>query len=245
MNDKHNFIDVWHGDILLATAQQRHYWSLLSASEKTKAVRFKHTYLQKKYIASRAILRRVLSDYLAIPPQQLLIKVATFGKPFIANTINAGINDETNSEGHLYFNLSHQGNKLVIAVSNINEVGVDIEQCKPRKNMPTLVARCFASQEAQFWFATPKTQQTNMLYRFWVRKEAFVKAVGRGIALGLKQCIINPQQQSCFLKLPTGYGAPSDWKIIDVKLNTSDVEYMCVVVLKTSADFALTQRQWH
>lgn len=233
MDYKHNFVDVWYGDILLATAEQRHYWSFLSTAEKTKSARFKRTDLQKKYIATRAILRKVLSGYLSVQPQQLLIKIAAYGKPFISNPIN--------SESNLYFNLSHQGNKLVIVVSNINEVGIDIEQCRPRKNMTGLVAKYFVSQEAQFWFATPKTQQTNMLYRFWVRKEAFVKAVGRGLALGLKQCIINPHQQSCFLKLPAHYGATSDWKILDIKLNIPNAHYVCAVVLKTSADFALTQ----
>jgi len=68
-----------------------------------------------------------------------------------------------------------------------------------------------------------------LFYQLWVRKEAFVKAIGRGIAVGLDQCAINPEQQTEFLSIPAEYGVANDWKIVDVQLKKEDA---CALVVK-------------
>ncbi len=224
-----NFVNVWYGDILLSASNDLDYWAMLDDQERKRADTFKQQTLQKKYIKTRGVLKAILARYLSVEPQQLTIESAEFGKPFI------------NTDQNLYFNLSHKGNRFVLAVSNIDEIGVDIEQDRGRQNLSALVKKCFSEQEAQYWYALPEDQQTAMFYRFWVRKEAFVKAVGRGIALGLDQCVIDPGEQSSFLTIPAVYGLATDWKILDIKLAEEDV---CAVVLKEGVEFEFKQRQW-
>ncbi|KAF3982046.1 MAG: 4'-phosphopantetheinyl transferase superfamily protein [Methylococcales symbiont of Hymedesmia sp. n. MRB-2018] len=220
------FVDVWYGDILLAKEDEpysdEYYCSYLNTQEREKADTFTQQLLQKKFIKTRARLKRILAVYLQIDPQTLVLEHTEYGKPYIKQDCD------------IYFNLSHKENKFVIAVSNIDELGIDIELCKDRKNMSGIVKKCFSEIESNFWSSLAVGQQTYMFYWFWVRKEAFVKAVGRGIALGLNQCVVDSNKQSGFISIPLAYGQPEDWSIIDVKLNDEDI---CAVVLKTTDKF--------
>jgi 4'-phosphopantetheinyl transferase len=125
--------------------------------------------------------------------------------------------------------LSHTGNKFVLAVGNIGDMGIDLEKHRDRTNMPGLVEKCFSDEERIYWHALPDMQKTDMFFRFWVRKEAFVKAVGRGIALGIERCVVDPESQAFFLNIPEAYGLASDWKILDIPLKQDDI---CALVTK-------------
>lgn len=221
-----NFVEIWHGDILSDELSCQTYLPLLDEYEKDKASTFSNTVLQKKYIKTRAVLRKILASYLNIEPQNLIIKTSEYGKP--------SLDDDS-----VFFNLSHKDNQFVLAVSNVGDIGVDLEQCKNRDSISRLAEKFFSEVEILYWHSLSDELKINMFYRFWVRKEAFVKAVGRGIVLGLNQCVINPDNQSRFLSIPEDYGLASNWKILDVPLNDS----VCAVVTK-DLKFEYKQTEW-
>ena len=222
-----NFVEIWHGDILLKESEEQDYWPLLSENEKEKANAFTRSDLQKKYIKTRGVLRKTLASYLKIEPQNIIIKIGKYGKPYL----------EASS---VYFNLSHTGNKFAVVVCNFSDVGIDVERYRARKNLSALVKKCFSEEESLYWHSLPERQKIQMFYRFWVRKEAFVKAVGRGLALGLEQCIINSDNHTLFSSVPEIYGLASEWKIVDVPLGSNDV---CAVVIKNQ-EFKYKQKKW-
>ena len=199
-----NFVDIWHGPVL-SEEEGDDLWLLLSEQEQLKAKQFLRPELQNKYISIRARLRKILSSYLNIDPQKLIINIAKHGKPFIKDC-------------PLAFNLSHSKNHFVVAVSNCGEVGVDVEEDRKRADLSGLVDKCFAEPERKYWYSLSESQRISMFYHFWVRKEAFVKATGRGIALGLDQCVIDVDDLTAFITIPDDYGHASDWKIIDLSL---------------------------
>ncbi len=200
---KDNFVDVWSGEFVINPPNESSDLHLLSDAEREKAAHFKQQILQQKYIQIRGSLRRVLASYLHIPPQHIPINLGPYGKPYIKGAA-------------LYFNLSHTADDFIIAVSNCTEVGIDIELCVPRKRLAALARRCFSVIEIDYWNALPKYQQQIAFFRFWVRKEAFVKAVGRGLALELNRCSINPEQQNQFTSIPANYGLATDWQVIEI-----------------------------
>jgi len=226
-----HFVEVWHGDILsdaclLKGIEEQRHWSLLNQAEQEKAATFTRPELQRKYIKTQGVLREILGHYMNDAADKIEIKIAEHGKPFVEGSL-------------VYFNLSHSGNKFVVAVSNVSEIGIDLEQYKERKSLSGLAGKCFADEERQYWHSLPEQQKTQQFYQFWVRKEAFVKAVGRGIALGLNRCVINPDDQSCFLRVPEAYGVSTDWKIQAVTLDKKDI---CALVVKDVA-FNYKQRR--
>lgn len=137
---------------------------------------------------SEPFLRQVLAHYL--PEKNLRIERGEFGKPFLPDF------------PQWQFNVSHSGEKLLIAVSFEMLVGIDIEKIKPRNAFNGLVKKCFSLAEQNYWFDLPETEKTTVFYDFWTRKEAVVKGIGRGIVLGLNRCEIDVNSPNQFLSLP-------------------------------------------
>jgi 4'-phosphopantetheinyl transferase len=136
---------------------------------------------------SEPFLQQVLARY--ISAHDLIIERGEFGKPYLRDF------------PEWQFNVSHSSEKLLIAVSN-TPVGIDIERIKPRKSFAGLVKKYFALSEQNYWFALPENEKLTAFYDFWTRKEAVVKGIGRGIALGLNRCEIDVNQPNNFLNLP-------------------------------------------
>jgi 4'-phosphopantetheinyl transferase len=212
---KSEIVEIWHGKVTAGDAHYQTYWRVLDKTEQTQARKLKNALLHKRYVEIHGRLRNLLAQMLNQSPEKIRIKKAEHGKPYLADY------------PELAFNLSHSADRLIIAVSWNCQLGVDIEICKQRINLPGLVEKCFAEEESAYWTKLPETQKILEFYRFWTRKEAFVKATGRGIASGLNQCVINPENPTEFLRIPDNFGKASAWHGLDIDL---EQEICCAVV---------------
>ena len=84
------------------------------------------------------------------------------------------------------FSLSHAGDWAVCAVSDC-PVGVDVEL--PRCTLE-IARRQFHPREAQWLAQLPTPCQPEALNRMWTAKEAFVKALGRGLTILLHSFLV-------------------------------------------------------
>ena len=91
--------------------------SLLSSDEIGRADTFISIISQKQFILSHYLLRTLIARYLTKDSREFVFDMSKTKKPFLKN-----------SEGSLSFNLSHSGNKILIGISFIGEIGVDIEK---------------------------------------------------------------------------------------------------------------------
>lgn len=199
-------IALWHGKLSSTEDACRRYWPLLDAAEQVRAGQYTNSLLRHRHVEARGLLRCILTQYINQPPATINIKTAEHGKPYLADCIK------------WTFNLSHAGDSLVIAIAQVGRVGIDIEHCKSRGNLPQLAAKCFADSEAAYWQALDDNDKTAAFYRIWTAKEAFVKATGRGIALGLKQCVTDPRHPDQFASLPLAYQPTDQWRIVNLEL---------------------------
>ncbi len=199
-------IQIWYGDIAADDAHYQHYWPVLDAAEQAHAGNIKNDLSRKCYVEARGRLRNLLAQILNEAPDKINIKKAEHGKPYLADRPD------------LAFNLSHSAGAMVVAAAWNCRLGVDMERCRPRTGLTGLAGKCFAEEEIAYWQQLPEEQKTVGFYRFWTRKEAFVKATGRGIALGLTQCVVNPENQDGFLRVPADYGRASTWHALDLVL---------------------------
>lgn len=165
---------------------------------------------------SEPFLRQVLSRY--ISDNDLIIERGEFGKPTLRDF------------QELHFNVSHSGEKLFIAISD-TPVGIDVEQIKPRRSLDGLVKKCFALSEQNYWFDLPENEKLAVFYDFWTRKEAVVKGIGRGIALGLNHCEIDINQPNNFLNLPIS----ENWHTQALKISPD----YCAAIATLDADITL------
>jgi 4'-phosphopantetheinyl transferase len=216
------FVDVWHGRQALEAEDLERLTGMLNDSERQKAQAFKLPLMRDRYIAVRVLLRRTLACYLRTDPADLEFEIGEHGKPRLAC-------------GSLHFNLSHSGDSLIIAVADFPNIGVDIETIKPRTSLESIASRCFSDREFERWQPLPAAEQTETFYRLWTKKEPFVKAVGRGIALGLEQCEVEPEQGGNLLAVPAEFGPATAWKTTELAVDAKT----CAALVTANCEFTL------
>jgi 4'-phosphopantetheinyl transferase len=201
-----NKLDVYYSLNLLEQKEKYAlYWESLDQREKMIASHFKQQKLTDRYVIAHGLLRECLASYVNESAKQLVIKQAEKGKPFLA------------AYPDLSFNMSHTGNAWMLAVIPRKcQLGVDIEFFKARESWAGLVKKCFSLEESEYWHRLNAEQQGRIFYQLWVRKEAFVNAVGQGITLGLNLCVVDPVTMSHFLRVPNRCGAANNWAIYPV-----------------------------
>jgi 4'-phosphopantetheinyl transferase len=202
-----NSIDLWLADCQHEDIERCRL--ILNAAELERAERFKTQQLQQSFIAMRAILRQILARYQRVSAENIVFELGQYGKPFISG--------QREGEG-LVFNISHCANKLAVIIGYEQRLGVDIERHKANISLPGLVKKCFAENEVGFWQGLPESEQAAAFFDIWTRKESFVKAVGRGIALGLDQCVTSIKNPEQWHSIPETYGLATDWKIYNLAM---------------------------
>jgi 4'-phosphopantetheinyl transferase len=154
-------VHVWS---VALDAQPASVGAALSEDELLRAAAFKVEDGRRNFVATRGALRVLLGRYLQQEPAALRFAATTNGKPRL------------DPPQKLQFNVSHSGSAGLIAIAR-NDVGIDIEQVKPREDLPGLARRVFTERERE-----AIAGEEAAFYRHWVAKEAFVKATGRGVS---------------------------------------------------------------
>jgi 4'-phosphopantetheinyl transferase len=167
-------VHLWLVDFSDAVGGYRPYLSYLSPNELLRAQRFVHESSREQYVLSHAVLRMLLSRYLGRAHDKQEFVTTGKGKPGLPS-------------GKLRFNLSHSHGCALIAVSSGVEVGVDIELVKHKEALDGLAQRFYAGAECA-WLSSAESQQEYLdrFYHVWVCKEAYLKALGLGLAVSLK-----------------------------------------------------------
>lgn len=175
-------IHVWQAEIPRTPEFEEGIFALLSREERERAMRMRNTASRHRFVYARSVLRRLLGAYLDVPPQDVAIGYGAAGKPLLAGAA---------PECEWHFNLSHSGDVLLVAVSRDRAVGVDVERVRPEFDFWSVARRYWAAEEVRRLFQVDRALRRRIFFQVWVRKEAFVKAQGGGIALGLDRFIVS------------------------------------------------------
>ncbi len=155
--------------------QLRSLAQTLAAVERTRAERFVFQEHRERYIVTRGLLRTILGRYLNLGPDQLEFWHNRFGKPALTTTCGGE---------QLRFNLSHSDDIVLYAIAG-REVGVDVERIRPDFVSEAIAKRFFSPREVAVLQALPPQVRTEAFYNCWTRKEAYVKAKGKGMSIAL------------------------------------------------------------
>jgi 4'-phosphopantetheinyl transferase len=114
-------------------------------------------------------LRRILALELNIDPRYLEFDTTRFGKPVLVGPSRS-----------LEFNLSHSGNHGLFMVAKDRAVGVDIEVRRPVSDLLRVAVQIATPREAKLLEQLPISKLRPCFFCLWTRKEAVLKASGRG-----------------------------------------------------------------
>ena len=182
---------VSNGDLLTLGVNDIHVWqvavdqvnpenisrfrSIMSASELERNQRYRFEKNRFADCVTRALLRTTLSKYAPRDSAQWAFTVGDHGKPEIATPPIP-----------LRFNLSHTTAHIVCAVTPEYDLGIDIEDTLRTNDVLAIADRYFSEAEmAELQQLSNTEQKTDRFFDYWTLKEAYMKASGEGISLGL------------------------------------------------------------
>jgi 4'-phosphopantetheinyl transferase len=200
-------VHVWWAKLPIATAAHVRLLRILSEPERERARRFARQKDCDLFVLAHGALRSILANYLASPPEELQFQAGGNGKPRLA------------TPGWLHFNLSHSGSCVVIAVASQREIGVDVEQIRHLPDLFAIAARSFAPAEFEALAAAAPQHLPEAFFRLWVRKEAYVKALGMGLGQELSSFQVSFEDEAPRLLAARGdQRAVERWSIQDVSI---------------------------
>ncbi len=150
----------------------------LSDEESARADRFIRDEDRQRYIFAHGCLRLLLGRCLNVEPGAVMFQLGPAGKPVLCHTTHGS---------DLSFNLSHAHGRALIAIAQGREVGVDLERIRPDVAVEKLSTRYFAPGEQIAIMQSAQEQRSARFFRYWVAKEAVLKAQGVGLR-SLSQC---------------------------------------------------------
>ena len=157
-------------------------------------------------MAARGWLRSILARYAGQAAERLVFTATTHGRPELA---------EPAGPAPIRFNQSHSHDLTLIAVTRARDIGVDIERLRSSVEPLAIADRFFALGEAAQLRALAPADRVPAFFRCWTCKEAFVKAVGQGLAYPLNQFEVRfaPGEPCRLMRVHNSTDAASRWRL--------------------------------
>lgn len=152
------------------------YRRLLTNDERAQEKRFHFARDQHTYLVTRALVRTVLSKYVAVAPDQWRFLRDAYGRPRIANFTH---------NRNMTFNVTHTGGLIGLAVVGEAALGIDAEDMRGNPIQMDVADRFFTKTELQQMRCLESHEQEERFYAVWTLKEAYIKARGLGLSIPL------------------------------------------------------------
>ncbi len=197
----------------------------LSEAELSRARRYRRSEDSDRFILGRICIRRLSATHLGIEPRAVTILQTPAGKPYLEPS------PPTSGE-LLEFNLSHSGERLLLAWSIGLPVGVNVERVKTirRRELLQMAATAFSPAELKIVISAAPSEAARIFYRIWVRKEATLKAEGVGLGFRAQSfSVANPTREGVeWFRTLVFPASRKTWSLIDLDLGQSHVASLAV-----------------
>jgi 4'-phosphopantetheinyl transferase len=204
----------------------------LSDDERERASRLRIPKMQNHFIVARGMLRKILGESLSADPKSLDFIYGAHGKPELKNPEHA----------ELHFNLSHSSDLGLLAINRTYQIGVDIETARPGRPFLKLAERFFSASEFRVLQSLPEDAAMEAFYSCWTRKEAYLKAIGTGLATPLNafDVTLKPGDKAALIGQRLDHSETARWDMLDIDVPSG---YRASVVTRWKLPRVII-RQW-
>jgi 4'-phosphopantetheinyl transferase len=194
-------IHVWRFSLEQPQDRVDDFFGMLSPEERARAERGLLERVRRQAIVGRGFLRRTIARYLDRDPSSLSFTFNNYGKPALP-------------ESGLSFNLTHSDGRGLLAVTRIGELGVDLERVRPMQDLEAIARRFFAPGEVEVLVSVEESLRELAFFQCWTRKEAFIKALGEGLARPLDQFEVSlrPGEPARLVWVKDAENEPAGWR---------------------------------
>ncbi|WP_258191115.1 4'-phosphopantetheinyl transferase superfamily protein [Arthrobacter sp. PAMC25284] len=153
--------------------------ALLTAAELRRLSRLRMTGDRARFATATVLTKRAVAAELGIEPRSVELDRrcehcgADHGRPRVPGS-------------GLHLSIAHAGDVAGVAITRAGRIGLDVEP-EAGGGVRDVAAQLLGDGERA---ATPAD-----LLRYWVRKEALVKATGDGIGIGLRDVVVSAPQE--------------------------------------------------
>ena len=182
----------------------------LADDERARASRFHLAETRNRFVAGRSAVRDILARYGRGPS-----RTKTAGDLRFA-TGRYGRRALVEPDG-VHFNFTRSGALALCAVGRTELLGVDLEQLRPIPEAGAITRSHFSTREQDLLASLGEPHESlafqRAFYATWTRKEAFIKALGLGLAQPLDSFSVTllPGQRPRLLEVPDG--RPTAWTL--------------------------------
>ena len=194
-------VHVWRLELEQPVAR---YVELLDAEELSRANRFHFEKDRKHFTVARGSLRVLLGRYLDRDPKQVQFTYGPYGKPALPGF------------GPLRFNMSHSHGIALYALTEGRDIGVDVEYVRADFTSDDIARRFFSPFEVESLCGLPAEDRVASFFRCWTRKEAYIKATGRGLSQPLDgfDVTLGPGETAALVR--TDDGSHERWSMANI-----------------------------
>ncbi len=212
--------------------------NFLSSDEIERVQRTRIDSARRAFVQTRMALRAILGNHLNRPPSGIKFSYSTYGKPKLDSIEHAG-------QSQLHFNVSHSQDVAMIAICENARLGVDIEYRHRERPLQDrkLARRYFSQYENNMLDSLAADQYTRAFYTGWVRKEAYAKAQGLGIQIGLQTFDVNlsTTEPAQLINTRPNSSEAQRWSLRDLDIDADYAAALAIECTQNQAHIAITQ----
>lgn len=151
--------------------------ALLTRAETQRMASIQSTDDAYRFAIGTILAKQVIGAHLAVEPRDVVVDRHCHGCGREHGRPNVPYRD-------IWISISHAGRLVGVSISQAGPVGIDVEPVETR-DLREIASYILGPEEAG-------DASSEELLRYWVRKEALVKATGDGITIGLDKVIVSP-----------------------------------------------------
>ena len=177
-------VHVWAFTLEGSAALTEACRDVLSPTERQRADRFVFAHDRIRHTIAHGVLRHLLSRYCGIAPASLCFQATASGKPSLQWPAGAAVPS-------LQFNLTHSDDRALLGVSDGRELGIDLERVRSNLEALDISRHYFFGAEREAIENALSVMRDRTFFRYWVAKEAVLKAQGVGLGFPLDRFCIH------------------------------------------------------
>jgi 4'-phosphopantetheinyl transferase len=197
-----NEIHIWRANLPIQASIKTELQKTLSENEQSRLNSLYFPQDKERFLVARSGLRNILARYLNTAPNHIDFHYTELGKPYINNK-------------NIFFNISHSADCIIYALSNCSPIGIDVEHCKRDIDYLSIAKNFFSENEYLKLLTLHPDERLLAFYRCWTRKEAYIKAIGKGLHFPLDQIEVSilPNEKVQLIKIMDKAPEKDLWKI--------------------------------
>jgi 4'-phosphopantetheinyl transferase len=186
-------VHVWAFTLEGSAALTEACRDVLSPAERQRVDRFVFARDRTHHTIAHGVLRHLLSRYCGIAPRSLRFETTASGKPSLQEHAQGpdALARAGATSSSLQFNLTHSEDRALLGVSDGCELGIDLERVRSNLEALDISRHYFFGSEREAIENALSVMRDRTFFRYWVAKEAVLKAQGVGLGFPLDRFCIH------------------------------------------------------